>query len=259
MNAITRRILFGIFGSGLLALLIAGMSGLEPFGHYPGPYGDILNACATRERHVLNVVTAINFDYRSFDTMGEEFIFFASITGVVLLMRHQSGNEKNGNDQPAPAHGPHEEVIDAEPTELTQTAGLVFAVIIAAYGIYTISTGHLGVGGGFQGGVITAGAWLLIFVALGSKTFHHFSRPYTLEWFEAAGAGGYVLVGILSLFWRRQFLTNFLPLGEPGELFSGGTILLINYAVGVEVTAGFIMLLKEFFRPLEKEKPLRTV
>lgn len=258
MNILTRQIIFWIFGPAFLGLLVVAMSCLAPFGHYPGPYGDILNACATQERHVLNVVTAINFDYRGVDTMGEEFILFSSITGVLLLMRHESGSEESGFDEPVPLHGPHEGRVDPQPSELTKAAGLLFTGIIAVFGLYIISTGHLSVGGGFQGGVITSGAWLLLFVALGSKTFHHFSHPEVIEWFEAAGAGGYVMVGASSLFWSKNFLTNILPLGNPGNLISTGSILLINCAVGVEVTAGFILLLKEFFRPLEKDKPLRT-
>jgi multicomponent Na+:H+ antiporter subunit B len=257
MNGTARRVLIVVFGFVLFALLACGMRGLAPFGQYPGPYGDILNASATPERHALNVVTAINFDYRGVDTLGEEFILFCSITGVLLLMRHESGSEKSGNDQPSPLHGPHEEAVDSQPSDFTKAASLVFSGIIAAFGVYVISTGHLSVGGGFQGGVITSGAWLLIFEGLGSKTFHHFSHPYIVEWFEAAGAGGYVIVGILPLFCAKNFLTNILPLGRPGDLISSGTILLINWMVGVEVAAGFVLLLKEFLRPLEKVKPLR--
>ena len=258
MTALARKILFGLFGSAFLALLVSGMNGLQPFGHYPGPYGDVLNAVATAERHALNVVTAINFDYRGIDTLGEEFILFASVTGVLLLMRHESGKEREANDTPSPVHGPHEQRIDPEPTEFTRLAGLLLTGMLAAFGIYIISTGHLSVGGGFQGGVITSGAWLLVFLTLGSKTFHHFTHPYLLEWLESLGAGGYALIGCASLIRGKHYLTNILPLGEPGQLFSTGGIFLINCAVGVEVAAGFILLLKEFFRPLEKGMPVRT-
>jgi hypothetical protein len=42
--------------------------GLPTFGHYPGPYGDLLNAVGTSERHATNIVTLVNFDYRGCDT-----------------------------------------------------------------------------------------------------------------------------------------------------------------------------------------------
>src|SRR5581483_2270626 len=72
---------------GLGALLAWGFSGLPPFGSFHGFYGQLLNAIVLPQRHATNVVTAIVFDYRGFDTMGEEFILFASVVGVVILLR----------------------------------------------------------------------------------------------------------------------------------------------------------------------------
>jgi hypothetical protein len=43
-------------------LAAVGLWGLPTFGHYPGPYGDILNAVGTSERHATNIVTLVNFD-----------------------------------------------------------------------------------------------------------------------------------------------------------------------------------------------------
>ena len=50
------------------------------------------------ERHATAVVTAINFDYRGFDTMGEEFILFAAVLGLALLLREP----REERDRPAP-------------------------------------------------------------------------------------------------------------------------------------------------------------
>jgi multicomponent Na+:H+ antiporter subunit B len=63
---------------------------------------------------------------------------------------------------------------------------------------------------------------------------------------EAAGAGGYVAVGLLGLAVGGAFLLNVLPLGTPGKLLSAGTVPLINLLVGLEVAAGFVLLLSEF-------------
>jgi multicomponent Na+:H+ antiporter subunit B len=38
------------------------------------------------------------------------------------------------------------------------------------------------------------------------------------------------------------FLTNFLPLGTTGDVFSSGTIALISACVGFEVTAAFLLV-----------------
>jgi multisubunit Na+/H+ antiporter MnhB subunit len=34
-------------------------------------------------------VTAVNFDYRALDTLGEEFILFTSVVGLAVLLRDQ--------------------------------------------------------------------------------------------------------------------------------------------------------------------------
>ena len=47
---------------------------MPTFGAHPLPYGDAINDVAPKERKVTNTVTAVNFDYRGFDTLGEEFM-----------------------------------------------------------------------------------------------------------------------------------------------------------------------------------------
>jgi multicomponent Na+:H+ antiporter subunit B len=67
----TRRLLFLVAPAGFGVFFMWGLLGLPAFGHYAGPYGDILNAAAVPERNITDVVTAVNFDYRGFDTLGE--------------------------------------------------------------------------------------------------------------------------------------------------------------------------------------------
>ncbi len=252
-----RAVTFLLFGAGLLSLLIWGVLGLSPFGQYPGPYGDILNAVAAKERHVLNVVTSVIFDYRGFDTLGEEFILFACVTAVALLLRHE-GAEAPEDCSPRPQlKPPHDGIVRAEVTEATRFFSAGFIGLILVFGIYVVITGHLSLGGGFQGGLILSSAWLLVLLAYGSEALHGVANKYMLEWFESGGAGAYALIGLAGLVAGKSFLANILPLGQAGQLLSSGTILLINCAVGVEVTAGFILLLIEFTKPLEHEEPRR--
>ena len=85
-----RQRLFLVCMVGFGGILLWGLHGLPRFGHYRGPYGDVLNAQAPHERHVANVVTAINYDYRGLDTLGEEFILFTAVSGVTLLLRAEA-------------------------------------------------------------------------------------------------------------------------------------------------------------------------
>ena len=81
--------------AGLAALLFWGFTGLPDFGHYRGPYGFVLNRVALPERHTTNVVAAAVFDYRGFDTLGEEFILFTAVLGVALLLREREEQKES--------------------------------------------------------------------------------------------------------------------------------------------------------------------
>ena len=71
--------------------------------------------------------------------------------------------------------------------------------------------------------------------------------PETLvELGEGTGAAGYVGVGLIGLAASASFMNNFLAHGSAGDLLSSGTILVLNFAVGLAVAAGFVLLLTEF-------------
>ncbi|HLM78047.1 MAG TPA: hydrogen gas-evolving membrane-bound hydrogenase subunit E, partial [Rubrobacteraceae bacterium] len=80
-----------VFGS----LLIWGLLGLPAFGDYQGPYGIVLEDVAVEERAGVNIVVSTTFDYRGFDTLGEEYILFAAALGAVVLLRQQRGEQKD--------------------------------------------------------------------------------------------------------------------------------------------------------------------
>src|SRR5262249_22005004 len=77
-----RRWVFLAGMAGLAAFLLWGLTGLPGFGSYPGPYGDIINRVAVAQTNATGVVSAINFEYRGFDAVGEEFILFTAAIGV---------------------------------------------------------------------------------------------------------------------------------------------------------------------------------
>ncbi len=64
---------------------------MPTFGAHPLPYGDAINAAAPTQRHVSNMVSAVNFDYRGFDTLGEEFMLLCAVTGTTILLRGNRG------------------------------------------------------------------------------------------------------------------------------------------------------------------------
>jgi multicomponent Na+:H+ antiporter subunit B len=235
-----RRRIFLVAAAGLGALLVWGLAGLPDFGDYHGVYGLTLNRVAVGERHATDLVTSINFDYRAFDTLGEEFILFAAVLGVALLLREGRDEEVGPPDDDASGR----RVPETSAAVRVTTLALVGPIVLLS--IYITGHGQLTPGGGFQGGVIAATALLLIFLG-GEYASLVRVRPLPfVEVAKAAGAGGFVLIGLAGLIAAGSFLENFLPLGTTGELLSAGTIPLLSVAVGLEVTGGIVLLLSEF-------------
>jgi multicomponent Na+:H+ antiporter subunit B len=246
MTRSVRLALFGIAVSGFAALMFWSVAGLPDFGHYAWPYGHVLNTIALPERHATNVVTAIVFDYRGIDTLGEEFILFASVTGVALLLRK---DEEHGI--------PRDEVRN----DAIRGLALVVAVMTLMLGLWVVAFGIVTPGGGFQGGVVLAGAFLLVYLGGGYQHFHALTPHSPVEMAEALGAGTFAVLGFVGVVYAGAFLGNFLGIGNAGSLYSGGSIPLLNWATGVEVFAALVVLFAEFLKiyeiPSQDWKPLR--
>ena len=91
MTERTRKRAFAVAGTVFFGLFAYASVDLPPWGSYRGPYGDVLSNVAVYERHATDVVNAINYDYRGFDTLGEEFILFTAVVGVMMLLRPEEG------------------------------------------------------------------------------------------------------------------------------------------------------------------------
>jgi multicomponent Na+:H+ antiporter subunit B len=231
-----RKWLLGIGLAGMAAALVWGLGGLRDFGHYRGPYGLVIARVVVPQRHATSLVTAIVFDYRGVDTLGEEFILLAASAGCVALLRLRRGEREE------------EEREASEPPEPAAVARSLAAVLVGpviVVGLYLVGHGQLTPGGGFQGGVILAAALLLAYAG-----GHAFSRGAAaepvLEGSEALGAAAFALLGVAGLIAGGAVLYNFLPLGETGQLLSAGTLPVANLCVGLEVAGGVTLILSEF-------------
>jgi multicomponent Na+:H+ antiporter subunit B len=242
MNRTGRMVFFLISVAGFFAIYLWALRGLSPFGHYPGPYGDVLNKVAVYERHATDVVTAVNFDYRGFDTLGEEFILFISVIGATLLLRRQESETENGGgeeDESPERRAP-------APSDATRAFTLALIGPMVLFGLYIVCHGQLTPGGGFQGGVVLATAPLLVYLAGDFESFKKITSHTLVEAAEAAGAGGYLLIGFIGMILGTFYLRNVFALGKTGEVNSSGTIAVISIATGLEVAAGFVLLLYGF-------------
>jgi multicomponent Na+:H+ antiporter subunit B len=235
-----RRNVFLVAGAGLFAFLLWSFAGLPDFGHYLGPYGDILNRVSIPERQTTAVVSAINFDYRGFDTLGEEFILFAAVVGVATLLRGlRSESERRPRDD-----GRGRRVRDTSAAVTVVGRALIGVTVLI--GLYVVDHGHQTPGGGFQGGVILATALLLVYLSDQYVTLRRVGPMALIEFAEALGTAALVLLGVGGMLFAATFLENFLPLGTSGRLFSAGTIPVASTFVGLAVTGGFALMVSEF-------------
>jgi multicomponent Na+:H+ antiporter subunit B len=233
VSARTRLALFLVAGAGLAALLGWGVAGLPAFGDYHGPYGLVLNQVALGERHTTNVVAAVVFDYRGFDTLGEELMLFAAVAGVALILREAREEEAK-------------QVVDAVRSEPVRAVGLAAVPLVVLLGLYVVAFGYLTPGGGFQGGVVVALGLLLVYLAADHRSYQTLTPTRIVDVFEGGGAAVFVALALGALAGGLAFQENFLPLGKIGLLTSSGSIPLLNWATGIEVTAAFTLLFGEF-------------
>lgn len=218
-----------------------GLLGLPGSGRYPGPYGDVLNARAEFERHASDVVSAINFDYRAFDTLGEEFILFTAVMGVVVLLRRQADETSGPERRALPGRSA------PPPSDAVRALALGLSAPLVVFGLYIITHGQISPGGGFQGGVILASTPLFLFLCGDYRQFCAITSHELTEAAEAAGAGVFALIGLLGTWAGLAFLQNGLPLGKTGSIASSGTIAVISFATGIEVCAGLVLVLMAYF------------
>lgn len=244
MNSRTRTSLFLLAAPALAIIFVCGLLDLPPMGDYRGPYGYVVTRVAVYERHATDVVNAINYDYRAFDTLGEEFILFASVLGVLLLFRP----EKKGNAKSNDSHDLGEEGLPVSDALRVTTEAIMGIMIV--FGVYLATHGQLTPGGGFQGGVVLATTPILVYLAGDLMSFERITSSPLVKVAECGGAAGYALIGISATLFGAHFLTNIVPLGTTGDLFSSGTIAIISACVGVEVAGGFVQLTKIYLREI---------
>src|SRR5919204_783049 len=193
MRLRARLALFAAAAVGLGALLVWGLAGLPDFGDYQGKYGRIVARSSVPERKATDAVGVTTFDYRGIDTLGEEFILFVSVIGVLALLRTHRGDEEADDLEVEAIRNA------APPSESLALLGRVLAPIVLVLGIYVVTHGHLTPGGGFQGGVVLAAGLLVLYLATGRVALARLRPVEAFEAVEAVGAPGFPLIGTRGL------------------------------------------------------------
>jgi multicomponent Na+:H+ antiporter subunit B len=213
---------------------------LPAFGAPSEQYGAAVNALLTAARHVTNMVAAVNFDVRGLDTLGEESMLLCAVTGAVVLLRGARGEdmtERAGHVAGRAVAGRSDATVLL--CRVAGTLTLLFAAYMVLHGTVTP-------GGGFQGGAIAGSSLMLIYLGEGYESWRRVVRSPVLDVLEGGGAFVFIGAAALPLMLGYTLLENIKPFGEPKDLYSGGLMVIANFAVGVSVAGSFGMLLLEF-------------
>ena len=203
--------------------------------NFPTPLSNHYINEGIKETGAINLITAILFDYRGFDTLGEATVILAAAATLGFLVPKK-----------------RIPMLTAKFTIIVHQAISFITPFLVVLGFYLIFFGHLSPGGGFTGGVVLATVPILFTITFGPKMAEDHFRPQHKNLLESSGALMFVLIGLLGIAAGSTFLANAqagIPLGQPGNLVSAGTIPYLNLAVGLKVGAGlsiiFNCLIKE--------------
>jgi len=199
----------------------------------PGGISRYIISFGLQDTGSLNLVTAILYDYRAFDSMGESTVIFGAVSGIVLILSRKM----------LPVSSKGLSFI------VKRTLGIM-TPFIALFSIYVITHGHLTPGGGFQGGVILAAISIIFSIVYGSAFDYRRYSPQTKTVLETVGAMTFLGFGLAGIVMEGAFLNNlgFLT-AEKGTLISAGSIPYINIGVGFKVGAGLAII---FYSMIQK-------
>ena len=239
MSPRARRWVFLLAVLALLPCLVRVCAHMPRFGAHPLPYGDLINRIGLPERHITNMISAVNFDYRGFDTLGEEFMLLSAVTGTSFLLRGARGERTMAAQRMVGRRVvPRSDAVVLY-CRLCGTTTVLFSLYVAAHGMATP-------GGGFQAGVIAATGFAVVFLGDGYRAWRRVAPSALLDAFEGGGAACYALCGFAAMLAGAPFLFNVLPLGRSGDVLAGGLTQIENWGVAFAVCGGFGIVILEF-------------
>lgn len=137
---------------------------------------------------------------------------------------------------------------------IIKTGSNIVLSILLVLGAYIILHGHLSPGGGFQGGVLLAGGVALYYlINKNGVIFNNKGALNKFKWLENLSAVAYLVFGVLGVVLGGVFFQNIVSKGMLGELFSSGTIFLMNFSVGAKVLFGVGFLILILLSTLKEE------
>jgi len=126
---------------------------------------------------------------------------------------------------------------------IVKTVSRMLTPVMLLVAAYIILHGHITHGGGFQGGVLVACAFILLIIAFGidyveAKVSFNFGQA-----FRSLGATIIIIAALVGMVFGFWFFKNVgvYPYGFPGEVFSSGSLIIYNLGEMANVSASFLV------------------
>ena len=202
----------------------------------------------------FEVVTAVIWDQRGFDTFFETSVLFLAIIASLSIIG-RDGLVNTGRQTS---------------TVIVRLISRVMAPVIAVVSISVAIHGHVTPGGGFQGGAVFVVAPLIVMLAFSSQRLSlHGFRSDRLLFLRAFGVSLIGVTGLLPVIYSRAVDVNaylFQNLGKPGADFTypavvetqafkillSGSLIIYNIAEYLAVLTGFTLTLYYLMMEFEK-------
>ncbi len=132
-------------------------------------------------------------------------------------------------------------------SKIVRTMANQLMLFILVFGLYIIAHGHITPGGGFQGGAVIVSGIVMLLVAFSSQELKKSLSERLLSIVESSAAIIFAVLAFAGI--GTVFFYNFLvgtpifggvpaPGPGPGDIWTGGVIPLMNFAVGLKVIFG---------------------
>ena len=184
---------------------------------------------------IPNVVTAVLASFRGYDTLGEVFVVFVAMVGVLFVLSADSG--RTGTVR-APDPGLRHHLIP-------KVVGRLLLPFIILFGLYVQFHGEYGPGGGFQAGAIIATGLILHALLEGEQAALRSVPASAMQALVVVGALLYGGVGVLCMLLGGSFLDYSVLHSDPVTGRQLG-IIAIELGVGMTVTGALLSIFHAF-------------
>lgn len=174
-----------------------------------------------------NAITAIYLGYRVYDTMLEALMLVIAVVAVGHMSFYSPLTIKDGRE-----------------SEAKSSAVAVFTIrmlspILLIYGVYVITMGHMGPGGGFQGGLMIAAFFVCRYMI-----FDIYDIPIK----KVLKLEEIVFITTITFAALVVFSNIFvyLPIDTSTTIFQATYLIVLNTLIGLKVACGFIIMFHRY-------------